>query len=56
MPRPLVNSYFAFGGGGARRARPNIAAPPDGIDDDALRAEIRQLILEELRAIQRGGQ
>ncbi|MBZ0230261.1 MAG: hypothetical protein K8F58_17675, partial [Bauldia sp.] len=54
LPEGKIDYSFDWVGG--RPSRPINAATADGIDDDALRAEIRQLILEELRAIQRGGQ
>ena len=54
LPEGKIDYSFDWVGG--RPSWPINAATADGIDDDALRAEIRQLILEELRAIQRGGQ
>jgi acyl-CoA reductase-like NAD-dependent aldehyde dehydrogenase len=51
LPEGEIDYSFDWVGG--RPSRPANAPSADGFDDD-LRAEIRQLILEELRAIQRG--
>ena len=54
LPEGTIDYSFDWVGG--RPSRPINAEAPAEIDDGDLRAEIRQLILEELRAIQRGGQ
>jgi acyl-CoA reductase-like NAD-dependent aldehyde dehydrogenase len=55
---PVGEIDYSFNWVGGKPSRPSGAAPggEESVDLDDLRSEIRQLILEELRAIQRGQQ